>query len=158
MAQNDSITRHHNNRLNTDVTFIIPNLFESYNLSVCLFVCFRDGLWQSSGCLILQYLLHRDIGLGFSVSLLLFQLWTSLGELQKQLEHWYVIWLNKYTWREINIINLKWHNASLHLHKVKGKMLVTNYFSFSVAFYCVRCHIDFGLVWDSGFALGSRNY
>ena len=72
------------------------HVFDNWTLFHCyqfckhcfyVFVFFRDGLWQYGGCFILQHLLHNHTGLGFPVSLLLFQLWTSLGQLQKQLEH-----------------------------------------------------------------------
>lgn len=60
-------------------------------------ICFRNRLWQSDSGFILQYLLHHHTGLGFPLSLLLFQLWASLGELQKQLEHRFVRQLYQHT-------------------------------------------------------------
>lgn len=74
--------------------------------SLCLSVCFRDGIWQSGGRFILQHLLHCDSGLGLPLSLLLLQLWTSLGELQKQLEHrWACRWQSKHAWRETLVLS-----------------------------------------------------
>lgn len=52
---------------------LLEKLLQLKFISVSAFVCFRGGLWQPGGGIILQYLLHRHTGLGFSISLLLFQ-------------------------------------------------------------------------------------